>query len=172
MRNVMIDLETLGHERKSVILSVGAVEFDLQAGELGRRFYKVIHAGSAQALGLTVNAMTAIWWMKQSAEARFAVCEGGLPIREVLTDFAAWLPKDPCPWGNSASFDVGMMEDAYRAAGMPVPWKWWGERCYRTVKNLYPHVPLPEATGTHHNALDDAVFQATHLIAIARSGQK
>jgi exodeoxyribonuclease VIII len=45
------------------------------------------------------------------------------------------------------------------------PWRHWNDRCYRTVKSLYPDVKL-ERVGTHHNAVDDAESQARHLIAM------
>jgi inhibitor of KinA sporulation pathway (predicted exonuclease) len=47
-------------------------------------------------------------------------------------------------------------------------YKFWNERCYRTVKNQYPDVKLTR-TGTYHNALDDARTQAEHLVQICQN---
>ena len=55
--------------------------------------------------------------------------------------------------------------DAYDRAMRHRPWKFWNDRCYRTIKSMHPEVPMPR-TGTHHNALDDAKTQALHLMAI------
>jgi exodeoxyribonuclease VIII len=44
-------------------------------------------------------------------------------------------------------------------------WEFWKDKCYRTVKGMYPDVKM-ERSGTHHNALDDAFYQTLHLIAI------
>ena len=58
-----------------------------------------------------------------------------------------------------------LLEAAFKAVKRPVPWKWSMNRCYRTVKNLFPDVKM-ERSGTHHNALDDARDQARHLMRI------
>jgi exodeoxyribonuclease VIII len=81
--------------------------------------------------------------------------------------FADWLPKNVLVWGNGASFDNAILAQCYRAVGMDFPWKFWNDRCYRTLKNLVLDVPF-ERTGTHHNALDDARSQAIHASAILR----
>ena len=69
-------------------------------------------------------------------------------------------------WGNGASFDPVLWGSAYDAMHHPRPWRFWNERCFRTVKALYPHVPVPPRSGTHHNALADALHQALHLMAM------
>ena len=62
---------------------------------------------------------------------------------------------------NTAIVAIG----AYRACGMPQPWPFWNNRCFRTVKNIFSQVPAPRH-GIAHHALDDAERQARHLIAI------
>lgn len=42
-------------------------------------------------------------------------------------------------------------------------------RCFRTLKNLWPHIEPAKRTGTHHNALDDAIWQTEHIFTIRRS---
>lgn len=66
-------------------------------------------------------------------------------------------------WGNGASFDNVILRGAYARNSTPAPWAWWNDRCYRTIKALHREVPM-ERLGTHHNALDDAISQALHLI--------
>ena len=45
------------------------------------------------------------------------------------------------------------------AAGGKAPWTFWQERDLRTLKGLSPDLRI-ERSGTHHNALDDALHQA------------
>lgn len=168
MTYVVIDLETLGTRPGDIILSIGAVEVDLKAGTLGREFYKVIHAGNAAQHGLQIEAGTVLWWLVQSEQARKQVAYGGLPLVEVLDAFSEWAPKDMKPFGNGASFDLGILTAAYRAIGKQPPWKFWNERCYRTVKAMHPNVVEDERVGVYHNALDDAKHQARHLIKMVR----
>lgn len=161
---VMIDLETLGNKPGSVIVAIGAVKF--ANGEITASFYERVDAESCIALGLRMDASTVMWWLKQECAARLEITKAGKEISEVLRDFAAWLgDPDAEVWGNGAAFDNVLLADAYDRAHMPRPWKFFNDRCYRTMKALRPEVPMPRA-GTHHNALDDAKSQAMHLMAI------
>ncbi len=69
MQNVMIDLETLGTRPGSVILSIGAVEFDRDLG-LGREFYVELNQASSITAGLTTDDATVDWWLDQEDAAR------------------------------------------------------------------------------------------------------
>lgn len=162
----MLDLETLGNKPGSVIVAIGAVKFG--GGEILDSFYERVDAESCEAIGLQMDVSTVLWWMKQSDAARNEITQPGGKLSEVLMRFSSWL-KDPDVevWGNGASFDNVLLSDAYDRARLPRPWKYYNDRCYRTVKSLRPDVPLPR-TGTHHNALDDAKSQALHLMQIQR----
>lgn len=160
MKDVMLDLETLGNGPNSVIIAIGAVKFD--ATGLGSEFYQVVDPESCVKAGLQMDTSTVMWWMKQSDEARAAFDRPSAPLIAALADFAHWC-GDSVVWGNGASFDNTILSNAYRKTGIEQPWKFWNDRCYRTVKNLYPDVKL-ERVGTYHNALDDAKSQAVHLI--------
>jgi hypothetical protein len=63
-------------------------------------------------------------------------------------------------WANSPSFDCRILEAAYSAIGREKPWAYYEERDYRTLTNLgvgHDH----EQEGIEHDAVDDAVHQAT-----------
>ncbi len=68
-------------------------------------------------------------------------------------------------WGNGADFDNVILTSAYKRNDLELPWRYTNNRCYRTLKSLYPEIKL-ERSGTHHNALDDAISQANHLMSI------
>ena len=162
--NVMLDLETLGNGSQSVIISIGAVEFDKH--ELYREFYAVIDPESCVKAGLKMDTSTVMWWMKQSDQARAAFNEKGVSLSTALSDFMDWLDDKALVWGNGATFDNVILDNAYRATGLAKPWKYNADRCYRTLKALYPQVPLGARSGTYHNALDDARHQAIHASKI------
>lgn len=170
--HVMVDLETLGTEPGCQILSIGAVVFDTSG--LGQEFYSPINLASQAAFGLTTNQATVDWWATQSDEAKKVlkdaeVCPQG--IQEVLSLFSSWLAgvaaynaehgsNDKLKiWGNGSDFDNMILGKAYELAGIERPWKFYNNRCFRTLKGLFPHVRA-ERQGTHHNALDDAKYQA------------
>lgn len=166
--HVMLDLETMGNSAQAPIIAIGAVEFD--ANGLGHTFYEVVDLESSMRLGLHPDASTIMWWMQQSDEARAAFKRPGVQLVEALTNFANWLAPNVELWGNGAAFDNAILSSSYRAANLMQPWKFWNDRCYRTVKAMYPQIKL-ERVGTYHNALDDAKSQAEHLIQIWKAAK-
>ena len=163
MSNVMLDLETMGNSARAAIIAIGAVKFDKSG--LGSEFYEVVDLQSSVNLGLTMDTSTVLWWMKQGDTARAAFDRKGMPITIALKAFSDWMETDQPVWGNGASFDNVILSTAYRLAGMDQPWKFWNDRCYRTLKSLKPGIKM-QRTGTYHNALDDAKSQAEHLMDI------
>lgn len=162
---IMLDLETLGTGPNSVIIAVGAVKFDPSELSITDVFYEVVDRDSCVAIGLEIDQDTVDWWAKQSTEARSAFNEPGKPIIGTLGKFSTFCNKDSVVWGCGSDFDNVILTSAYRKAGMKLPWQFFNNRCYRTMKNMYPTVKLKRG-GTHHNAIDDAASQAHHLMAI------
>ena len=162
MNHVMVDLETVDNVPTSAIVSIGAVIFDA-SGVSERTFYEVLDLQSSLDAGLTMSADTVAWWMKQSESARAVFQQKGDHAALVLSRFGSWLPRDCKLWGNGASFDNAILACSYRAFRMPPPWAFWNDRCYRTAVAGLARL---ERVGTHHNALDDAISQARHLVAV------
>ena len=162
----MLDLETLDTASTGIILSVGAVMFD-ETG-LGSTFYSTVDVQSSVDAGLTMSGSTLLWWMKQSKEARQALFTNPSPLVDVLERFTDWLCENSDPetvkvWGNGADFDNAMLQHAYTKVDKPIPWKFWNNRCYRTVCAVLS-AKQRKQEGVYHNALDDAMSQAKHLI--------
>lgn len=173
MRDVMIDIETMGTSPDAAIVAIGAVEMDLDAGTLGREFYRRVGLASAVRAGGTMDPETVLWWMRQGDEARAEIAsEDAAHVSTVLLEFATWLQdggarhrNEVRVWAKGAAFDPVILERAYVLAGGIAPWTYPNVRCYRTVAALHPDVPRVEPPVGHH-ALDDAKAQALHLIAM------
>ena len=173
----MVDLETLSTRPGGVITSIGATKFD-ENGPYGEPFYMRIDMQTCVNEGMLIDGDTVKWWMKQSDEARAEFQKEANHLFEVLSKFSVWCdsPYVKCVghvanpnleiWGNGANFDNVILKAAYDAVGMQAPWKFCNDRCYRTLKAMYPHIKMPKRTGTHHNALDDAISQVNHLILL------
>jgi exodeoxyribonuclease VIII len=169
----MVDLETMGNNPNSAIIAIGAVAFDLKRREVGPQFYRVVDLESSVKVGLTMDVSTVKWWLGQDDDARQAILKDGDPLPVVLKEFHDWVrtfcfPDDLKLWGNGAAFDNTILSNAYRVCGLRQPWKFWNDRCYRTIKALHPKVSISHS-GTQHHALDDAMNQVEHLFEIARS---
>lgn len=165
MKDLSIDLETMGTKAGCPVMSIGAVYFDPLTGETGAEFYMTISLESCMEVGLIPEADTIMWWMQQSDEARGEfVRKIKHPIRKVLNEFFEFA-KGSRPWGNGATFDVSILEHALGAIGRPAPWKFWEIRDVRTVVDLVMRVESVDLRssifeGEKHNALDDAKHQA------------
>ena len=173
MSHVMLDLETMGTGPNAAIVAIGAVEFELTktGGQLGDTFYMPISLDSAMSGGGQVDAGTVLWWLKQTDAARAMFTQPAIEHGQALDNFSSWMhqrgeQKQIRVWGNGASFDNVILASAYRRAALQLPWNSFNDRCYRTVKSMHPAAPAIQRTGTHHNALDDAINQANHLIAM------
>lgn len=183
MNLVMIDLETLGTVPGSVILSIGAVVFDPDKPNthcLGEEFYCVVQTYSCMMHDLIIDKDTVQWWNKQSPESRKVLDQAeDLEQSDTLEDSLMMLSefvtrgttiKGVKVWSNGANFDQPLLAVAYSKCGLPLPWEYWNSRCYRTIKSLCTNAKALEPPKVcAHNALEDAKWQARHLVTMARS---
>jgi 3' exoribonuclease, RNase T-like len=171
MKHIMCDLETLGTTADAVILSIGAVKFDLATGAIDNDgFYRSVSIESNLNMKRRVSEDTLIWWLKQDVAAQQVFHESKETLETALTEFSDWVGNDKYEmWSNGADFDLPMLAHAYTQAQIEIPWKFWNSRCYRTYKNLpgAKDIRVP-AAGVKHNALSDAFQQAQTVSAIHR----
>lgn len=171
MNHVMCDLETLGTTADAVILSIGAVKFDLATGDIDNDgFYRSVSIESNFDLKRRFSEDTLLWWLKQPVAAQSVFHEAKETLETALIEFSDWLGNDEHEmWSNGADFDLPMLAHAYTQLGIEIPWRFWNSRCYRTYKNLpgAKDIRVPPL-GVKHNALSDAYQQAQTVSAIHR----
>jgi exodeoxyribonuclease VIII len=166
--NIMIDLETMSTACNAAICSIGAVKFTLEDGIIDE-FYCTVDASDCKNEGLHIDKSTVEWWSKQPKHVLDELVKDTLPLREALRKFSVWYGTSSVPtWGCGAGFDNVILENAYKAVGFNRPWKFWDDRCYRTMKEIIK-IPEDVREGTYHNALDDAKHQTKHLLKILGS---
>jgi hypothetical protein len=163
----MLDIETLDTTPTAVILSIGAVRFDIDKPQfLGEKFHHHIDIASNQAYHRTISGSTVEWWMKQNDEARQKITSAiKSPLPDVLGKLLDFIGDAERIWGNGSDFDNVIVLNACKATGVRT-WKYSANSCYRTLKNLYPEIEKPNFEGVAHDALDDAINQALHLQSI------
>lgn len=177
--DLMIDVECAGIGDRGALMSLGCCFFDLQTCTIGPTFYRSINLATSVRDGGQIDPATFMFWLSQGQEARDAVRFSTCDVRTVMQEFSDFIAEhsrhnDVRPYGNSAKFDLSKIEFACRAAGIKTPWFWTNERCFRTIRNLYPSVvydPAQKGDAAHH-ALADAEFQARHLFAIKNRNRK
>lgn len=149
--------------------------------EDGATLYAVCDTKSQFNLGRTVTQETLDWWDKQSSEARAVFNdENRVSLSEALfrlRDFCdGWLTDKGAVWVNGASFDLRILSHAYRTSAIPLPWHFRQECCMRALRRLeryqmthvpgflkYKEVCAASVNCVAHNALDDAIRQATYV---------
>lgn len=170
MHNIMLDLETMGTGPNAAICAIGAVAFDVEQRELGATLYMQLDLTDSVRCGGVIDPETVLWWLQQSDEARQKISGDGYPVATAVWEFTDFIQslggEDKVKiWGNGSDFDNVILSSMFRRLGLQAPWKFWNNRCYRTVKNLHPQVEMV-FEGVRHDALSDAINQAQHLIAM------
>lgn len=165
--HVMLDLETLSTDQKCVAISIGAVMFNKES--ITHEFYRVLSIDDQLMKNREIDPGTIIWWMKQSDAARkvFQEIKSG-QTKQALLDFVDWFTHNSekaSIWSNGANFDIPIMRSLLKDFEIPIPWKYWDEKCFRTLKPLIPKTN--EVNMVKHNALWDARFQAQQLQKIS-----
>ncbi|WP_288081571.1 3'-5' exonuclease [Pseudomonas sp.] len=191
MTHIMLDFETLSLKDNATLLSLGACVFDTEFGVSVNTFYAAIDPRTQP--GRDVDAGTALWWMEQSDEARSRITQAvkntdllhdadpddeaaynairdnaALPIMHVAMAFAGWLEQFPNAevWTNG-TVDHHWLQSMFDYCGLKNPVKFWNQRDYRTLKNLFPAVKHTRE-GVAHDALADAVYQAEHTVKLLK----
>jgi hypothetical protein len=166
--DIMVDLETMGTGPDAAIIAIGAVAFDTK-GLSNDTFYEVVNLQSSVDLGGVIDSDTVLWWLQQLPEAREEFLKPGIHISRALMRFSEWFEDRSGTniWGNGAAFDNVILRSAYTRAGIEAPWKFYQDRCFRTIKAMNPLVDTSSwAQGVAHNALSDALWQACYLVKV------
>ena len=161
----MIDIETLGTSPGSAIATIGAVRFHRTSESMPLlyncdTFYRRIYLSTCSDRGLTKDDSTIQWWSNQPNEARaevFGDQHDRVSLKVALSELSVWLRGARAVWAHGASFDPVLLESAYRAVDLPVPWKYWNIRDTRTLFDLAGETLKP--TSSEHHALRDAYRQ-------------
>ncbi len=171
--HLMIDLETMGKNPDAPIISLGAIFFDPQTGEMGPEFSKTIDLDTA---GGVIDRNTIKWWLKQSREAQSAIMTDEIPLDDALLQLREFIDENSGEffvqvWGNGANFDNTILRRSYERQGIPCPWRYYNDRDVRTIVELGKAIDFDVRTaipfeGERHNALDDARYQAKYVSAI------
>ncbi|EPE4982723.1 3'-5' exoribonuclease domain-containing protein [Escherichia coli] len=171
--HLMIDIETMEKNPNAAIISIGAIFFDPQTGDMGPEFSKTIDLDTA---GGVIDRDVIKWWLKQSREAQSAILTDEIPLDDALLQLREFIAENSGEffvqvWGNGANFDNVILRRSYERQGIPCPWHYHNDRDVRTIVELGKAIDFDARTaipfeGERHNALDDARYQAKYVSAI------
>lgn len=174
--HVMVDIETLGTRPGSVIHEIGAVVFEPEQPdeECLREIFEVyISPMDCEQRGLTSDKDTVNWWLDRGgiypASFRLGLDDG-------LRLFSLWFRQvmlkrpgtEPLVWAKGPSFDLILLEHAYRVVDKEPPWTFRAHRDVRTILDL-GEVPESCRVGQAHAARADACTQARQVTHVLQS---
>jgi len=162
MCHVMFDIETLSTLSDSAIMSVGMVRFNLEK-DINYMIHSAIDIQSCLDVGLKVDGPTIDWWLSRPKETQNKLINKEkrdiqIVLKEIIFQFEKW----PHPqyywyvWSHSSCFDIVILENAFKACKMKIPWAYKNVRDTRTLFDLADYTY--KAKGGH-DALEDALSQ-------------
>jgi len=158
-----IDIETLGKNPNTVVLTIGGIKFNPHADDgLHSEFYYRVDADAQIENGRTVEEDTLAWWAKQDKEIQAEALdpEGRTSVETTLKALNKWLVGVDKIWCQGPVFDIGILENLYKEADLHHNWSFWNIRDSRTLFGLMPKDPRKEMNFAAHNALADAIVQS------------
>ena len=161
--HAMIDLETLGAQNNTVVLTFGGVKFDPNSiSETYQHFYHRLEVDEQIARGRTTDESTLEWWGRQDPKVmEEAMGEGNrTSVDQVLTDLTRWCVGVDAIWAQGSTFDIPIMENLFKQYEKHVPWPFWKIRDARTLMQIMPSDPRKAMNFEAHNALEDCKVQA------------
>ena len=159
--DLMIDLEGLGTGPDTTILTIAAQAFDpFGTGYYNQQYYARITLESQP--NRSIQQDTIGWWATQPAAARDEAFmeEGRIDLDQALDSLGKLIWHANRIWAQGPTYDMNILEDAYKSYNKPLPWQFYKVRDSRTVFSLYPGLPKPPTT---HHALEDCRRQIDML---------
>lgn len=174
----MIDIETFGKNPNSVIVSIGAVAFDIETGKTGKEFKLNVSAEDCVKNGLEIDVDTFEWWLKQSKEAQESLLSDELPrqyLNVAILSFIGFISENFDTdnlkvWANSPSFDLVILKNAFRKLDIRPVWEYYNERDCRTLVQLLPGIKEKVVfNGVKHSVIDDCKYQIKYCSEIYKT---
>jgi hypothetical protein len=151
--HLMIDLEGLATGPDTCILTIAAQAFDpFGLGWYDKHYYARVSLESQE--NRAIDDGTIEWWATQPTHAREEAFgeQDRIPLDRALDELGKLIWHSKLIWSQGPTYDMNILEHAYKSYGKPLPWKYYMVRDSRTVFSLWPEQPIPAAS---HHALED-----------------
>ena len=151
--DLMIDIEGLATGPETCILTIAAQGFDpFDTGYYTEKnFYARIDLDSQP--NRTIEQGTIEWWATQGESQKEAFAEDNrIPLQDALEGLSKLIWKSKHIWAQGPTYDMTILEHAYKSYSMLIPWQYFSVRDSRTLCSLVPSLEKPAAS---HHALED-----------------
>lgn len=175
--HVMLDIETLGTDSKSLVLSISAVEFTL-GGETGRKFEMALPV-LEQLLHheVVVDMSTICWWKTQNEEAKREIkrLKPAKTVVQALIAFNMFLEqfgKNVSIWGNGATFDNTIVRNLYKSFNVDFIVPFWCDKDVRTIVSLIDYETVNKRAGKFNGIKHRGIDDCLHQVKLVAEGLK
>lgn len=177
--HVMLDIETLSTDINTSIINIGAASFNVNTGNIYNTIGLPIHPFNWNKDGRTFDGDTLMFWLKQGY-SHFKDYKYLSPhehtLKKALLDLKEFFIHQTIHgsivnvWGNGATFDISILENAYKYYGIECPWNFREVRDLRTIVWLNPSVKENmKFEGVKHDPIDDCKHQIKYLVETLKS---
>jgi hypothetical protein len=151
----MIDIETVGTGPEACILTIAAQCFDpLEKKDYDQlqSFYCRVDIDSQS--NRKIEQSTIDWWATQPEPAREEAFNehNRIPLEQALNQLHKIVWHCKRVWANGPTFDMNILEHAFKSYNIALPWKYYNVRDARTIYSLWPDLKKYPAS---HHALED-----------------
>lgn len=166
MKDIMLDIETLGVSEKAVMIQLAAVRFNRSTGEIGGEFCMSATPESCEEHGFLRDESTEQWWATQNQEVFNDILNNAVRVEQVIQQFNGFLQphKETIVWSH-ATFDFPIVQN-YLKKMSSYHMNFRNARDIRTLVDL-SGIDLSKydwGKEKTHNALDDCKFQIKYCV--------
>ena len=170
MKNkLMVDIETTGRAPGCRVLSIAAFGFSKTGEQV--YFYRRFNIAEQATRGFTDDDDTMAWWNGGDASIREEAFSGTESTEIVIAEFKTFFYKNFSTaygqnfqaWCCGTDFDFPILKKLFNIYGFELPWKFYTQFDYRTIKNIFPDIQKAEENKGKHSALEDAMAQMRGL---------
>ena len=170
MKNIlMIDIETTGNRPGCRVLSFAAFGFSKTGEQV--HIYKRLNAAEQSTRGLFDDKETIDWWKSQNPAIRDEAFSGTENTEIAIAEFKTFFYKNFSTaygsgfqvWCCGADFDFPILKKLFNVYGFDLPWKYFHQCDYRTIRKLFPEIEAAEKNEGKHSALEDVMAQMRGL---------
>lgn len=198
IKHYMLDIETLSTKPNAVVLSIGAVEFNPETGDIIREFYQELDLQDQPDRHIDIS--TVQWWAdrcKENVSNLDLLAKPKLKRLSTLIvlgmldkfinepqseDLFGYKPRcielerdefKVAVWACDPDFDIAILNNLYESENIRCPWRYNEPKSVRTIRLLaeMKGIALPKAEASH-NALEDCIRQVKEVSTFIKNISK
>ena len=165
MKDVMLDIETLGTSYNSIVIQVAMVYFDRKTKAVGKSLIINIDPVDCNKYGLIYDDKTVDWWNEKPESVKESVFSNPKPLKDALLEINNFLEFGVKIWCHT-TFDMPILSNAFDKVGIKPHWHYTNFRDIRTLVDI-SGIDLKNYDWDSfktHNALEDCCFQIFYCV--------